>query len=175
MNILKYQGDDDPGYSYAIWKVFDVLKKPQEKRSGIIQDLFFLSRTLKNNISLKNLESLMRVDEEAFDSSQVYTFMNEREENNVLFQAVNIAEGIYIPLMKYIKIVGNNSVPADSIHYKLLRSIYQYLTLLCFNNLEAKQIMIQYIPDVLKHMDKKVGVSSFLYTVCRNNKLLVNN
>jgi hypothetical protein len=35
-------------------------------KSGIIQDLFFLTRTLKENISLKNMESLMHVDPEAF-------------------------------------------------------------------------------------------------------------
>lgn len=61
MNILKYEGNEDPSFSFAIWKPYDSLVKLQDKRSGIIQDLFFLSRTLKDNISLKNIESLMRV------------------------------------------------------------------------------------------------------------------
>lgn len=61
INILKYDGDEDPTFSFAIWKPYDSIVKAQEKRSGVIQDLFFLSRTLKDNISLKNIESLMRV------------------------------------------------------------------------------------------------------------------
>jgi hypothetical protein len=55
MNILKYNGNEDLSFSYAIWKPYDSLVKSQDKRSGIIQDLFFLSRTLKDNISLKNI------------------------------------------------------------------------------------------------------------------------
>jgi hypothetical protein len=34
---------------------------------------------------------------------------------------------------------------------------------------------MQYIPDILPHLSKKVGASNFLYEVCINNKLLVNN
>lgn len=60
-------------------------------------------------------------------------------------------------------------------HRKLLLSIYQYLTLLCFNNLEAKQILMPYIPYILPHLKEKVGAASFLYEVTRNNKLLVSN
>jgi hypothetical protein len=105
VNILKYK--EDAGFSYAIWKPYDSLIKSQDKRSGIIQDLFFLSRTLKDNISLKNIESLMRVEEEAFDSLQVYNFIDERQMNNILFQSLNIAEGIYIPLMEYVKIMNS--------------------------------------------------------------------
>ena len=115
----------------------------------------------------------MRVDEAAFVREKVYNYLDEREKNNALFQSVNIAEGIYIPLLKYIQIVGDNDF--SDIHFKLLRSIYQYLTLLCFNNLESKQIMIPYIPDVLPHLKKQVGAAAFIYTVCRDNKLLVSN
>lgn len=32
--------------------------------------------------------------------------MTEREKNNELFQAVNLAEGIYIPLIKYLQIMS---------------------------------------------------------------------
>jgi len=41
--------------------------------------------------------------------------------------------------------------------------------------MKAKHILMKYIPDVLKHLNKKVGAASFLYEVCINNKLLVNN
>lgn len=68
-----------------------------------------------------------------FNKNIVYNYLNEKERNNKLFQAVNIAEGIYIPLMTYIKLVGDNFVP--EIHRKILFAIYQYLALLCFNNL----------------------------------------
>ena len=84
-----------------------------------------------------------------------------------------MAEGIYIPLINYIKLVGDSDI--TEIHRKLLFSIYQYLTLLCFNNMKAKHILMKYIPDILKHLTKRVGASSFLYEVCINNKLLVNN
>lgn len=84
-----------------------------------------------------------------------------------------MAEGIYIPLINYIKLVGDGKI--CEIHRRLLFSIYQYLTLLCFNNMKAKHILMKYIPDVLKHLSKKVGAASFLYEVCINNKLLVNN
>lgn len=52
----------------------------------------------------------MRVEEEAFDPYNFYSFIDERQKNNILFQSLNIAEGIYIPLMEYIKIIGNKNV-----------------------------------------------------------------
>lgn len=55
LNIENYEDNEDPSFSYALWKPYDSLVKLQDKRSGIIQDLFFLSRTLKDNISLKNI------------------------------------------------------------------------------------------------------------------------
>ena len=85
-----------------------------------------------------------------------------------------MAEGIYVPLVNYIKLVGKNPITFE-IHRRLLFSIYQYLTLLCFNNMKAKHILMKYIPDVLLHLDKRVGAASFLYEVCINNKILVNN
>lgn len=173
-NILRYQGDSDKNFSFEIKKPYDYLVKDREKREGIIEDLFFLSRTLKEGTSLKNIESLMFVDEDAFIPNQIYSFIDEREKNNELFQSLNIAEEIYAPLIEYIIIVGDTS-PLPDIHRKLLLSIYQYLTMLCFNNLEAKQILMQYIPNILPHLQKRVGAASFLYEVTRNNKLLVSN
>lgn len=75
----------------------------------------------------------MRVEEEAFDPYQVNSFIDERQKNNVLFQSLNIAEGIYVPLIEYIKIMKDKKLKPT--HFKLLKSIYQYLTLVCFNNL----------------------------------------
>lgn len=54
LNIDKYNGNEDSSFSYALWKPYFFIRF-QDKRSGIIQDLFFLSRTLKDNISLKNI------------------------------------------------------------------------------------------------------------------------
>lgn len=54
-NILKYSGDSDKNFTYDIKKPYDYLVKDREKRSGIIEDLFFLARTLKDGISLKNI------------------------------------------------------------------------------------------------------------------------
>lgn len=116
----------------------------------------------------------MLVDEEIFEPDTIYNFINEKEKNNPLFQSLNLAEGIYKPLFEYIKIIDGKT-KIESNHRKLLLSIYQYLTLLCFNNLEAKQILMPYIEFVLPHLKEKVGAASFLYEVTRNNKLLVSN
>lgn len=99
--------------------------------------------------------------------------MNEKQKNNKLFQAVNIAEGIYLPLMSYIKLIGNN--PITEIHRKILFAIYQYLALLCFNNLEAKQKLMGYVPLILPHLKRRVGAANFLYHVTLNNKMLISN
>lgn len=100
--------------------------------------------------------------------------MTEREKNNELFQAVNLAEGIYIPLIKYLQIMSTEeNIPQN--HRQLLCSIFQYLTLLCFSNLEAKQTLMEYIPGILPFLKKKVGAAAFICEICKNNKLLVNN
>lgn len=171
--ILSYDGNSNKSFSYAIFKPYDHLGREEDKRSGIIQDLFFLARTLKDGVSLKNIESLMHVDKDVFEKSIVYHFYTEKEKNNDLFQQLNMAEGIYDPLIEYIKIIGKEELP--EIHRWLLFSIYQYLTLLCFNNMKAKHMLMKYIPDVIPHLNKRVGAASFLFEVCINNKILVNN
>lgn len=60
-NILKVSSEDDGNFPYKIKKTFDFAEKTASHRSGILQDLFFLSRTLKEDINLKNIESLMSV------------------------------------------------------------------------------------------------------------------
>ena len=64
--------------------------------------------------------------------------------------------------------------PLPETHKKLLFSIFQYLTLLCFNYLEAKQILMEFIPDVLPFLKMKVGAANFICEICKNNKLLVS-
>ena len=107
-NILNYEGSNDKAFPYSIWKPYDYLVKDRQKRSGIIQDLFFLVETLKEGTRLKNIEALMWVDEEIFNPNEIYVPINERMKNNELFQAVNLAEGIYKPLIEYIKLIGNS-------------------------------------------------------------------
>ena len=46
-NILDLKSFQDLGYEYFIKKPYDSMEKLNKKRSGILQDLFFLSRTLK--------------------------------------------------------------------------------------------------------------------------------
>lgn len=65
-NIKHYEGNFDPRFTYPLNQTYDYTIKAKQMKSGIIQDLFFLTRTLKENISLKNMESLMYVDPEAF-------------------------------------------------------------------------------------------------------------
>ena len=107
--ILKYEGLANKSFAFSIFKPYDHLGREEDKRSGIIQDLFFLARTLKHDVSLKNIESLMHVEEDIFKKEQIYHFYNEKEKNNQLFQQLNMAEGIYDPLIEYIKIVGDNN------------------------------------------------------------------
>ena len=51
-NILKVSSEsDDSNFPYKIKKTFDFAEKISAHRSGILQDLFFLSRTLKEDIN----------------------------------------------------------------------------------------------------------------------------
>jgi hypothetical protein len=61
LNIDKYKDMEDSKFSFAFFKTFDSGVKENSKRSGVLQDLFFLARTLKEDINLKNIESLMLV------------------------------------------------------------------------------------------------------------------
>jgi hypothetical protein len=74
--IVSYDGIANKSFAYAIFKPYDHLGREEDKRSGIIQDLFFLARTLKDNVSLKNIESLMHVDKDVFNRDIVYQFYN---------------------------------------------------------------------------------------------------
>ena len=76
--IEKWDGVASKAYAYSIFKPYDHLGREDDKRSGIIQDLFFLARTLKDKVSLKNIESLMYVEKEVFDKSIVYHFYTEK-------------------------------------------------------------------------------------------------
>jgi len=41
--------------------------------------------------------------------------------------------------------------------------------------MKAKHFFMKYIPDIMPHLNKRVGAASFLYEVCINNKILVNS
>ena len=86
---------------------------------------------------------------------------------------MNIAEGIYLPLVAYIRIMKDG--PPNSMHRKILYAVYQYLTLLCFNNLDGKQKLMDYVLDALPHLSKKVGAANFVYQVTLNNRNLIAN
>lgn len=62
-NIVDLASFQDTNYEYFIKKPYDSLEKLNKNRSGILQDLFFLARTLKEDINLKNIELLMQIDE----------------------------------------------------------------------------------------------------------------
>lgn len=78
LNIDKYKDMSDPTYPFDFFKAFDSGVKETSKRSGILQDLFFLARTLKEDINLKNIETLMLVEESIFDKSTVFNHLNEK-------------------------------------------------------------------------------------------------
>lgn len=46
-NIVKYKGMDDSQFPFSLLQTFDSGVKEHSKRSGVLQDLFFLARTLK--------------------------------------------------------------------------------------------------------------------------------
>lgn len=60
--IINYCEATAKNFQYSLWRPYDQTIKEELKRSGIIQDLFFLSRVLKQNTNLKNIEQLMTVD-----------------------------------------------------------------------------------------------------------------
>ena len=62
---------------------------------------------MKEGINLKNTEALMLVEDWMFNENHVFNYLSEKEKNNRLFQDMNIAEGIYLPLTNYIKLIGN--------------------------------------------------------------------
>ena len=66
-NILKVSEPRQEGEIYFIDQVYVRNDKMPERSSGILQDLFFLSRTLKEGINLRNIEALMQVDDWMFD------------------------------------------------------------------------------------------------------------
>ena len=115
----------------------------------------------------------MHVEEDNFRADNVYAYLSEKERNNRLFQDMNIAEGIYQPLMIYIRLVGDRPLP--EVHRRILFAIYHYLALLCFNNLDAKQKLMQFVPFILPHLKHRVGAANFLYQVTVNNKNLIAN
>lgn len=172
-NVLRIEHPRDVEFTYFIDQPYDANEKVPAQRSGILQDLFFLSRTLKEDINLKNIEALMLVEDANFDDHTIFNYLTEKERNNKLFQDMNIAEGIYLPLTSYIKLVGDR--PLNQVHRRILFSIYHYLALLCFNNLEGKQKLMEYVLDVIPHLKRRVGAANFLYHVTLNNKNLIAN
>jgi len=47
LNIIKYKGMEDSRFAYSYFQTYDSGVREHSKRSGILQDLFFLARTLK--------------------------------------------------------------------------------------------------------------------------------
>ncbi len=172
INILRYQ-EDSRLFKYQIDKVYEETPKDHSMRSGILQDLFFLARTLKEGINLKDIHALMAVDEELFEPGKVYPLLTEKDLNNELFQNLNIAEGIYLPLLEYIKMISPKT--ATPLQKKILAVVYLYLSLLSYNNSQAKQILMHSLVWVIPHLKLKVGAENLIYHVSVNNKLLINN
>lgn len=118
----------------------------------------------------------MTVDESFFDRDHLVPFYTEKEQNDRLFQTMALVQEVHLPIFEYIKLTtAKPEVIEHESHYRLLRSIYNYLTLLVFNNLENKQHLMQYIPLVLPHLRCRVGTPHFIYNICSNNKILVND
>ena len=90
-NIKKCVEPRDPEQMYAIDLPYYSTEKIPAKRSGILQDLFFLSRTLIEGVNLKNIEALMLVEDWMFNENHVFNYLSEKEKNNKLFQDMNIA------------------------------------------------------------------------------------
>lgn len=147
--------------------------KDEANRTGIIQDIYFLSRILKQNANLKNIEALMTPDEDTFKESHLFKVYSEREINDNLLQINCFLQEIHRPMFSYLKMIKKKPVEQD--HYKLVRAIYMYLTLLAYNNLENKQKLMEYISIALNHLTYKVGAPNFIAEVCFNNNLLVND
>lgn len=172
-DILNYKYESSKQFSYQLWKPYDHTVKDEAKRTGIIQDIYFLSRILKQNANLKNIEALMTPDEDTFDSENLFKVYTEREQNDNLFQINALLQEIHLPMFAYLKMITKEPVEED--HYRLMRGIYMYLTLLAYNNLENKQKLMPWINVALNHLTYKVGAPNFIAEVCYNNNLLIND
>lgn len=64
--ILEYRLDTSKQFGCQLWKPYDHNVKDEAKRTGIIQDIYFLSRILKQHANLKNIEALMTPDQDTF-------------------------------------------------------------------------------------------------------------
>jgi hypothetical protein len=171
--IVNYSEATAKNFQYSLWRPYDQTIKEELKRSGIIQDLFFLSRVLKQNTNLKNIEALMTVDESIFNQDRIVPFYNEREQNDKLFQTMALVQEVHTHIFSYIERITEE--PRTNEQRWLLFAIYNYLTLLVFNNLENKQHLMPYIRLVLPHLKYRVGAAQFIYNICYNNKILVNS
>lgn len=60
-NVLRNIEAPEEIGTYSIDQPYTASEKIPARRSGILQDLFYLSRTLKEGINLKNIEALMLV------------------------------------------------------------------------------------------------------------------
>lgn len=80
---------------------------------------------------------------------------------------------VHVHIFSYIERI--TEAPRTREQRWLLFAIYNYLTLLVFNNLENKQHLMQYIRLVLPHLQYRVGAAQFIYNICFNNKILVNS
>lgn len=76
LSILTLKSDNDDSFPYAISKAYDPCEKNEAKRSGILQDLFFLSRTMKQDANLRDIGELMHVDERIFEQGHVENILS---------------------------------------------------------------------------------------------------
>lgn len=90
--VVNYCESNAKNFQYVLWKPYDQSTKEELRRSGIIQDLWFLSRVLKQGTNLKNIEALMTVDENIFKEGTLVPFYNEREQNDRLFQTMALVQ-----------------------------------------------------------------------------------
>lgn len=86
LEIQEYKPENYREFSYRLWKPYDHTVKDEANRTGIIQDIYFLSRILKQNANLKNIEALMTPDEDTFKMDNLFKVYTERELNDNLLQ-----------------------------------------------------------------------------------------
>ncbi|CAD8133692.1 unnamed protein product [Paramecium octaurelia] len=144
----------------------------EHQKAGLMQNLFQLGLYLKKDFDKGRSLNPFNFEDYKPENNSTIAFC-EREQNYKLHQAILIAEEIHIPLLEYIyKFKADQS----TIYWKFLHSIYDFFTILIWNNQENKQIIIknkQLMQSIEQHLKFNIGAIDFLKALYANNKSLL--
>ncbi|CAD8049274.1 unnamed protein product [Paramecium sonneborni] len=144
----------------------------EHQKAGLIQNLFQLGLYLKKDFDKGRSLNPLNFEDYKPDNNSTIAFC-EREQNYKLHQAILMAEQIHVPLLNFIQ---KFNIDYPTIYWKLLHSIYDFLTILIWNNSENKQVIMnnkQLIQSLEQHLKFNIGTIDFLKALYADNKALL--